>query len=363
MATLEKRVSKNGEVSWRVKIRVRGQAPINKTFQNKTFAQKWAKKTETEIEEGRYFPEAASKGKTLSDLIKKYLAHVQIDNPRRLKELAPIMNWWVQEFGQKPLLECKRAMFSEAQQKLALKNTHKVSKEIGARAISPSTINRYLVAMNTAINYAVRELQWLPSNPMDGLKRLKEPKGQTRYLSSEEISRLLDACVKDRSDHIFAAVLLGISTGRRKSAILNLKWENVNLETGRLLFWEAKTKTFAPSTVSGAALDLLKKKHAIIDDKAVLVFPSAKSRVHPVDIKKAWQRVLAVAKIEDFRFHDLRHTCASYLAMNGASLMELADILGHKTLSMVKRYAHLAEDHTSEIQKKMNEMVLGHVTI
>jgi integrase len=79
----------------------------------------------------------------------------------------------------------------------------------------------------------------------------------------------------------------------------------------------------------------------------------------PVDIRTAWENALKKAGIEDFRFHDLRHSAASYLAMNGASLAEIAEVLGHKTLQMVKRYAHLSEAHTHSIVSKMNERIFG----
>jgi len=68
---------------------------------------------------------------------------------------------------------------------------------------------------------------------------------------------------------------------------------------------------------------------------------------------------LKVAKIENFHWHDLRHTCASYLAMNGASLAEIAEVLGHKTLQMVKRYAHLSQAHTARVVTSMNEKMFG----
>lgn len=85
-----------------------------------------------------------------------------------------------------------------------------------------------------------------------------------------------------------------------------------------------------------------------------LIFPST-SLKQPVDLRFPWEKALKASKIEDFRFHDLRHTTASYLAMNGASLAEIAEVLGHKTLSMVKRYAHLSESHTANVVARMNE--------
>ncbi len=76
-------------------------------------------------------------------------------------------------------------------------------------------------------------------------------------------------------------------------------------------------------------------------------------------IKKPWRRVVDKAELEDFRFHDLRHSCASYLAMNGATLLEIAEVLGHKTLEVVKRYAHLAESHTAQVVESMNKKIFA----
>ena len=86
---------------------------------------------------------------------------------------------------------------------------------------------------------------------------------------------------------------------------------------------------------------------------------SGKLIYQPIDIRTAWENALKNAEIEDFRFHDLRHSAASYLAMNGASLAEIAEVLGHKTLQMVKRYAHLSEAHTSTVVASMNEKIFG----
>jgi integrase len=90
----------------------------------------------------------------------------------------------------------------------------------------------------------------------------------------------------------------------------------------------------------------------------VLVFPNATGR-KPLGIREAFEGAVERAGITDFRFHDLRHTAASYLAMSGASLAEIAEVLGHKTLAMVKRYAHLSEAHTRSVVERMNRAVFG----
>ena len=78
-----------------------------------------------------------------------------------------------------------------------------------------------------------------------------------------------------------------------------------------------------------------------------------------MDLRTPWLAALKKADIEDFRFHDLRHSAASYLAMNGASIAEIAEVLGHKTLQMVKRYSHLSEVHTAGVVARMNERIFG----
>ena len=78
-----------------------------------------------------------------------------------------------------------------------------------------------------------------------------------------------------------------------------------------------------------------------------------------MDIRKHWYDAVEAAGIEDFRFHDLRHSAASYLAMNGATLAEIAEVLGHKTLQMVKRYAHLSDQHTAAVVERMNKAIFN----
>jgi integrase len=90
-----------------------------------------------------------------------------------------------------------------------------------------------------------------------------------------------------------------------------------------------------------------------------LVFPG-KNPTRPAELKKPWHDALTAAQIADFRFHDLRHCTASYLAMNGATLAEIADILGHRTLSMVKRYTHIADSHSAKVVEAMNQKVFSH---
>jgi len=106
------------------------------------------------------------------------------------------------------------------------------------------------------------------------------------------------------------------------------------------------------------------RKWAQVTEGAVLEgrhFKTVEAKRHTLRrrISDAWEHAVKRAGIENFRYHDLRHSCASYLAMNGASLMEIAEVLGHKTLAMVKRYTHLSEAHTAGVVARMNQAIFG----
>jgi integrase len=105
-----------------------------------------------------------------------------------------------------------------------------------------------------------------------------------------------------------------------------------------------------------ALTSLRKRVKVCLPDSPPLVFPRADSR-WPVDVRHSWYEALRRAGIDDFRFHDLWHSTASYLAMSGATLVEIADVLGHKTLSMVERYSHLSEAHTRGMLERMTSAV------
>ena len=112
--------------------------------------------------------------------------------------------------------------------------------------------------------------------------------------------------------------------------------------------------------ISGPALALLRDHTKVRRLDTDLVFPR-QDGLRAIEIKKAWENVVRRADLDNFRFHDLRHSAASYLAMSGASLAEIAEVLGHRSLSMVQRYAHLSEAHTARVVARMNAVIFGEV--
>ncbi len=140
--------------------------------------------------------------------------------------------------------------------------------------------------------------------------------------------------------------------------LCSLNWEDVDLKRGMIILHDTKNGERRALPLVGIAKDLMKEHFKNRNENTNRVFP-AKNLIDPIDIRTPFETALIKAEIKDFRWHDLRHSCASYLAMNGATLAEIAGVLGHKTLSMVKRYSHISEAHTAKVVERMNSKIFG----
>jgi len=176
----------------------------------------------------------------------------------------------------------------------------------------------------------------------------KEPRGRVRYLGDEERGRLLEECRKSESPDLYCALVLALSTGARRMEVLGLRWGQVDFHRRAITLLETKNGEIRSLALVGHAFELMDARAKVRRIDTDLVFPG-RLRGRPVDLRASFETALKRAGIEDFRWHDLRHSAASYLAMNGATLAEIAEVLGHKTLAMVKRYAHLSQAHTTRV--------------
>lgn len=360
MATVETRKDADGYISYRVKVRLKGYPVANATFRRKTDAKRWAAETEAEIRAGRYFKTAEARRHTLSDAIERYISGV-LPSLKDKSHRVHHLNWWKKELGHMLLADLHAPVISEAKDRL--KKERAVHGRHKNKYRSETTINRYLASLSPVLTSAVREWGWLETNPCQKVKRAKESKGRVRYLNEQERRALLLACENfTYYPELKIIVLIAITTGARRGEILGLKWKDIDLSRNRILIQESKNGEKRSVAIVGPA------KTAILEwskirpiNGEVLVFPSRTkdSTTNSLSINKPWQKVVLEAGLKDFRFHDLRHTAASYLAMNGAGLREIADILGHKTLSMVHRYSHLCDDHKHKTMERMAEGVFG----
>tara|TARA_B100001750_G_C15447481_1_gene567028 strand:- start:39 stop:1124 length:1086 start_codon:yes stop_codon:yes gene_type:complete len=360
MASIQTRKTETG-TSYRVQIRMKGYPAQRATFKRLTDAKAWARNTETAISEGRHFKTSEAKRHTVNELIDRYTEIVKNNNSKRYFNIKPMLEWWSNELGDFTLADLNRAKLSVAIEKLSNKTMTRIDKNTGKRytdKISPATVNRYVFALSKACTIAVSEWEWMDENPFLKIRKKSESRGRVRFLSDDERQHLLKACQNSSYKPLYTIVVIALSTGCRKSEIMNLKWRDIDFERQQFVLHITKNKERRVVPLRGHALDLIRNHKKIQRIDTDLVFPSIKGD-KAYEIKKPWLAAIKEAKIKDFRFHDLRHSAASYLAMNGASLAEIAEVLGHKTLQMVKRYAHLSEAHTGSVVERMNEKIFG----
>ena len=365
MASIEKRTNDDGSVAYRVKIRLQHYPPETATFIRLTDAKRWASETENKIREGKYFATKESRKHSVSDLIDRDETEVLVDtagNPARRSaiDIQRQLTWWKEQVGILRLCDLTPPKIAECKAKLAAGKAthgkHKAGDQTPQR--SAATVNRYLAAMSAVLTRAKKEWHWVEDNPFRKIAKLGEPDGRVRFLSDKEREALLTAC-EASSPALYTIVVLALSTGARQAEILTLRWSQIDLERGAIYLVRTKNGERRTLPLTGRAKELVEAMEKKRDKAVELLFPSHRDKAKPLDIHSVFARAVETAGIENFRFHDLRHTAASYLAMNGASLLEIAEILGHKTLAMVQRYSHLSPQHTASVVESMNKKMFG----
>ncbi len=351
MAIIETRQRKNGSVSFRALIRIKGYPPVSQTFARRTDAKLWAQQTESAMKSGRYQHTPEAKRHTVAEAIERYLLDVLSNRPRNEANIRTHLEWWKEQLGHCLMANLTPPILIEKLQHLA-----RVPGENG-KVRSASTVVRYSASFSHLLSVASREWEWIQDNPMRKVRKPSEPRGRVRFLDDVERERLLQACKESGNALLYPAVVIALSTGLRKTELMSLTWQDADLAKGYLIIHETKNGERRGVPIRGLALDLLR---ALFMRKttSLFVFPG-RSLDAPADLRAAWEQALQKAQILNFRWHDLRHCCASYLVMNQASLAEVAEILGHKTLQMTKRYAHLSEGHKGTVIERMNEKIFG----
>lgn len=349
MARIKTRTAIDGTARYTAEVRLKGYPAQTATFKHLTKAKKWIQDTESAIREGRHFKTAEAKKHTFADLVDRYIKAVLPNyNEKEQAERKSKLLWWRDKLGVYSLADVTPPLIVECRDSLG---------EIRA----PATVVRYMAALSHAFTIAVNEWQWLDNNPAKKVKKPTEPDGRIRFLDDDERQRFLIACKESSSECLYMCVILALSTGMRKAELMELKWQDVNLKEGYLILHKTKNGTRRRVPLSGLGLSLLKEHAKIKRIDTPLLFPSASNPKKPIDLRSAFLYAMDRAEVKCFHWHDLRHCTASYLAMNGASLAEIAEVLGHKTLSMVKRYAHLSDGHVSNVVASMNAKIFGSV--
>jgi integrase len=291
--------------------------------------------------------QSPARSPTLAALIDDYMAAYT----GRDKAMGWRLQVWRDRLGARPFAELTTSEIREALRQIGAEPArawrgvdadgnaiHKVRKP----RRSPGTVNRYHALLSGVLQWAIDEekapANW--SNPARGIRRGRENPGVVRFLEDDERRRLLDACRASAWPKMYGLVLLALTSGARRGELLALRWRDVDLDKAIAYMRTTKNGDEGTLVLVPAMVEELrgykrgKPEH--------FVFCSTRDPLRPYAIGQIWISVLRVAKVEKFRFHDLRHSFASALAQDGASLIEIADAMRHKTMAMVKRYAHLS---------------------
>jgi integrase len=352
MANIETRIDSNGSKRYRAKVRLKGHPPVSGSFQRLTDAKRWVQTTESAIREGRYFKSTESERHTFSDLVDRYIKETLPGKPKNASNCKQHLNWWKSQLGAYALSEVTPALIVEYRNALLATTTRR------GKPMANATVVRYMATLSHAYSIAVREWQWIEETPMKRVSKPKEPRGRERFLSDDERIALLAACKASTSRFLYTVVVLALSTGMRRGEVMGLKWQQVDLQRGQIRLTATKNDTSRTVALTGLALDLMTQLSKVRRLNKEFVFFTETSD-EPIDLRKPWTTAARKAGLVDFRFHDLRHSAASYLAMNGATTIEIAAVLGHKTLQMVKRYSHLTNSHTDTVVRSMNAKLFG----
>jgi len=353
MATITKRLTAENKPYYTAQVRLKGYPAQTATFNRLTDAKKWAQDTESAIREGRHFKTAEAKKHTVDEMIDRYLSGAKLTKVQD-DHTGLHLRRWKEEIGYMLLADVTADAITLVKEKL-------LNEEFRGKPRSPTTVLRYMASLSTVFTAAVRDWAWLEDSPMKNIKKPAAARGRVRFLNDDERERLLIACKESRNKWLYMCVILAMSTGMRQAELFNLKWSDVDLKDGFLILHETKNGDRRRVPLAGHALELLREHAKVHRLDTPLLFPGIKNPLNPIDLQQPWETARKHAEITDFTWHDLRHCTASYLAMNGASLAEIAEVLGHKTLAMVKRYAHLSDGHVSNVVASMNEKIFGSV--
>lgn len=221
----------------------------------------------------------------------------------------------------------------------------------------PYQANRTMALLSKMFSLAIK-WEWRTDNPCRGIEKYPEEKRE-RYLSPDEIGRLVDALSEAMNKTSANAVKLLLLTGARRGEVLKATWDQFDLDAGIWIKPSAHTKTKKNHRVplSAPAMQLLVDMEKY--KKGEYVFPGKVRGAAITDIKKFWKEICKTAELEGVRLHDLRHTFASVLASSGLSLLVIGRMLGHTQAATTDRYSHLYDDPLREAADRVGAVVEG----
>ena len=348
MGTIIKREGRKG-TSYRVQLRRHGKllrnvsGSLSKTFSSYATARKWMIEQEALLEKDT--PEIQEPGAlSFGDLLQRY--ENEIERYKAESTIArerSILDFWKKNLGSCVLTSITPSLINQNMMFLSKNN-------------KPSTVRRYFCTLSAVFAVAVKEWDLLQFNSCLKVRKPKQVQGPIRYLSAWERECLLKAAQDSRLRCMYPLIVLGLDTGARKSELLNLRWADVDIGNQRVTYWRRKSGSPHTVPISEFCLVVLVEWHQWIGEHeeyaqhykpSGYVFQNVPGKI--ACIRTEWYRLLKVADIEGFKFHNLRSSCAVDILNNGGSLMAVKAVLGHASINATMAYSTLAQSTLHDV--------------
>lgn len=406
MATIVERPNRKAESTWQAKVRRKSYPLFSASFTDRHRAELWVRDLEAEIDAielkrnpetevsrklrtaareeliRRYKPDAAPPAApqhTIGEMIDRYLAEILPSLPKSQVKYEHILQWWKGELGDRALNEEKlHHVIQECLDKLRVcpRVARRRTGSRRDRPLAPATIKGYAVILSAAFAPAVRRWDWCAVNPLSKVETPNLPEQRARYLSEDqrddegrilqegELRRLLTACRRSSHPHLYDVVVLALSTGMRRNELLTLRWNQVDVQRGLILLEVTKTGRRREVPLTGLALQLLRARRGALEptgriNEDSLLFPGLRKHHKYTQLRGVWTKVLEAAEIRNFKFHDLRHSAATYLLKHDVALSYVSKLLGHARLEQTSRYAHVIDENLKEKVEHSNRETFG----
>ncbi|MEW6594144.1 MAG: site-specific integrase [Thermodesulfobacteriota bacterium] len=331
MATFEKR----GPSQWRAKVRKKGFRAQTDTFGTRKDAEAWAKKVESEMDQGLFVSSKEAQRTTLGEALERYATEVSAAKKSVDMELCRIRKWREHPLALRSLASLRGMDFA------------KYRDERLAAGKAANTIRLELAIVSHLFTIAKKEwgMESL-ANPVQAIRLPSPGRPRERRLVGDEEERLLVACENSRSSALKDLAIVAIETAMRQGELLSLRWPNIDLQKKVAHLPETKNGESRNVPLSSRALEVLRRRpRSFKDDRVFFEWKAASG------LKHTWSRALQRAGIEDFHFHDLRHEAISrFFERTDLKEAQIMRITGHKTFEMLLRYTHLrAEDLAAKL--------------
>jgi integrase len=302
---------------------------------NRQLAETVLKKRIVEAIEDRHFDRRNIGRVPFSEFAETYMARCTA-LLKSVKTERDRVKFWIREFGSRPLGQITRAELQDWQAKKR-------------QTCKPATVNRIMCRLRHMFNRAV-DWELLDQSPMKGIKFLPENNARLRYLSREECDRLVESC---KAPHLRAIVTVALHTGMRSGEIRNLQWNDLDFDSGFIIIRDSKNGEPRHVPMDSTVVALFRNYPRTSGSE--FVFTNATGG-RLGWLQHGFRKALVRAGLTDLHFHDLRHTFASQWMMAGGELYSLKDILGHKTIAMTQRYAHLSPAYRRSMVDRMEQI-------